>query len=640
MSQFDFNSLLASIFEWTWKTSLSGTVLIGLVVVIQTLFRRILPPRWSYALWLLVVLRLMLPAVPSTSFSIFNLGNGLESHFPLGKRSDAPSHRPGLGKPTPDPSPEGNKHPNAAPLPGRVGGWVHGTDAQMNRPSSPRSEPWAAAPRLEEAVSPGGRSFLGVTQWLWVIGSAGYFLTVLIRHRKLASWVKRQPASADPRLQALVEAGKAALGLKRDVYIIESNVLGTPAIFGFLKPRLLLPKSLLERLNDQELRLVILHELVHVRRRDVLLNWLLIALQSLHWFNPAIWLAFRRLKADRELVCDTVVMAKLAAAERQTYGNTLIKLLAESPALAPSLVPIINHKHEIQRRITMIAQFKPTPRIVSIASAMLLLALGCFTFTGAAEKESSLKSPEKPKGESNPDRQRQMQERGIKVLQDEWDKIDHQVRATQSGVDRMKEELRISDLDEADYGNPNPETLRKMEGMRIEASREYKRVSTLYTYLTNLSRVELRKAVPTASPDVLLQELLGQQAVAEQKLALHLEQHPSDAEHPDVKATRRLLNEINRQIGDRLDGILIGLKARAAAFKEQLDDLRNEVDKAKTIDIDNAIKRRPYFQAKRDLESLQLVRQRLQLRLMQEKVDQSLEGADSNITFSGEPKPR
>ena len=135
--------------------------------------------------------------------------------------------------------------------------------------------------------------------------------------------------------------------------------------------------------------MVFLHELAHVRRADILLNWLMLFVRSLHWFNPLVWLAMRRLRADRELVCDAMVLAHLAAEERRIYGNTLIRLLNDFPAAGffPSLAPVINHKNEIKRRIIMIAEFKPEGRVARALSAMLIVAVCGFTFTRAAEKQ-------------------------------------------------------------------------------------------------------------------------------------------------------------------------------------------------------------------------------------------------------------
>jgi capsular exopolysaccharide synthesis family protein len=91
-----------------------------------------------------------------------------------------------------------------------------------------------------------------------------------------------------------------------------------------------------------------------------------------------------------------------------------------------------------------------------------------------------------------------------------------------------------------------------------------------------------------------------------------------------VKGVRDTINVLNTQIDDRLDGILRGLKVSLDAKKAYLDSLADEVQKAKSTDIEQAILRRPYFQKKRDLESLQYVRERLSVRIWQEKVDAAI----------------
>jgi hypothetical protein len=113
----------------------------------------------------------------------------------------------------------------------------------------------------------------------------------------------------------------------------------------------------------------------------------MILIRAAHWFNPAVWLAFRRLRAEQELACDAAVMARLADEERRHYGRTLLKLLDDfSPgALCPGLVPFITSKQIIKRRITMISCFKPAGRIAAGVSLVLLLVLGSLTFTRASE---------------------------------------------------------------------------------------------------------------------------------------------------------------------------------------------------------------------------------------------------------------
>ncbi len=217
---------------------------------------------------------------------------------------------------------------------------------------------------------------------------------------------------------------------------------------------------------------------------------------------------------------------------------------------------------------------------------------------------------------------REMSKRGIDTLEAQWKDQDKQFKEKQAVVDRMKEELNISEVEAGGMSmntTLEPESLRKLEAQRIEEQTSYEKMNTLYGHLTNLTRVELRKAVMIASPDQQLGVLHEQFSGAEQKMADMVESY--SPEHPEMKRIRRVIEQINTQINDRLDGILEGLKARTLAQKSGLDRLQAEVDKAKKTDIETAIKRRPYFLAKRDLESLQLVRERLNLRIVQEKID-------------------
>jgi capsular exopolysaccharide synthesis family protein len=214
---------------------------------------------------------------------------------------------------------------------------------------------------------------------------------------------------------------------------------------------------------------------------------------------------------------------------------------------------------------------------------------------------------------------------GIAKLEEDFKAKDQLVMKMQTAVDKMKNALGITDLEAQGTGSSTvmePETLRKLETSRIEAQVDYEKINTLYSHLAKLNRVEFKKAVVTASPDQQLQTLQEQLAAAEQKLSILVESF--SAEHPEVRSTQRMIALIGKQIDDRLDGILEGLKARAASYKAGVERLQAEVDAAKKRDIDAAIARRPYFQAKRDLENAQIIRERVRIRIEQETIDANL----------------
>ena len=130
-------------------------------------------------------------------------------------------------------------------------------------------------------------------------------------------------------------------------------------------------------LTAAELRFVFLHEFAHLKRRDVVLNRLTTALQVLHWFNPLVWLAFARMRADRELACDALALACAGESERQACGATILRLLEQftRPVAVPGLVGILEDKHQLRRRIVAIAGFRRPSRWSALVFAFQLAGL-------------------------------------------------------------------------------------------------------------------------------------------------------------------------------------------------------------------------------------------------------------------------
>lgn len=220
------------------------------------------------------------------------------------------------------------------------------------------------------------------------------------------------------------------------------------------------------------------------------------------------------------------------------------------------------------------------------------------------------------------ERYKEMARSGIKSLEDEKIKLDQEVDTQQKAVDKLKSELGISDVESVGFSimpTLEPETLRQLEKARIEIKAEYEQMFALYTHLQNLSRADLQKVLLTASPDLQLQTLIGQLNEAQQKLTVAEEHY--GPENPLIISAKELIALIESQVDNRISGIVQGLNARALALKANLDQMERGVQEAKNKDIEAAITRRPYFLAKRDLENLQVVRDRLQLKIQQETID-------------------
>jgi polysaccharide biosynthesis transport protein len=214
---------------------------------------------------------------------------------------------------------------------------------------------------------------------------------------------------------------------------------------------------------------------------------------------------------------------------------------------------------------------------------------------------------------------------GIKALEERWKEQEEKIHTAQTNVDRLREEYNIADaMAAADAPTMlmSAEALRKLEGMRIELESTVMQQETLLEKLKSMSREKLIYTLPTASPDTLLNSFLEQKNYAEQ--ALIVKQKDFGESHPEVVKLHVQVEDLKTKIDNQVEGILLGLDSRVSAVREQLNKLKNEVDKAKTNDIAIARQTQPYWEAKRKLEDLQRFGQVLQMKIASENIEVSL----------------
>lgn len=160
--------------------------------------------------------------------------------------------------------------------------------------------------------------------------------------------------------------------------LFESEAIdGLPAVVG-LGGRIVLPADFRTRFTPAERALVLAHERVHVRRRDVWWNLLAVALCALHWFNPLAWWALRRFRIEQELACDAAVLDQ-ARGHRRSYAEALVKT-----QLSGSAVPLACQwpgTHPLKERIEMLMQ--PLPRRIGRGIGTTLVVASAFAFATA-----------------------------------------------------------------------------------------------------------------------------------------------------------------------------------------------------------------------------------------------------------------
>lgn len=323
--------------EWILMSSL----LIVIVLAVRALFRGRMGLRLRYALWLLVLLRLLVPG------TVFQTGLSVLNYVPL-PQTAAVQAQPSQSGGSPS-------APEAEPMPVRPEG-----EAEP-RPSGP-----AAAP---DSAPAGAADWRGVLTAVWQGGAGVLAAALLVCNLRFYLRLRR------------MRRAHPIPGVAVPVYVARG--LPSPCLYGFPRPAVYLTPAAAG--EPELLGHVLRHELTHRRHGDHIWAVLRAAALALHWYNPLVWLAAVLSRRDGELACDEGALQGADDRERAAYGRTLIRLVTARPSAGELLccaTTMTAGTSSLKERIAMIARKPRTLAAVLAAVALLAgLAVGC-TFTG------------------------------------------------------------------------------------------------------------------------------------------------------------------------------------------------------------------------------------------------------------------
>ncbi|WP_367871143.1 M56 family metallopeptidase [Luteolibacter sp. Populi] len=333
---------LESMFDWLLATTLRASVLALAILALQLLLRRWLPPQWRHSLWMPLLLVLALPVLPAVPFGL----------FPTKAEANA----------------------TAAPV-APASALEFGTAAAAEPPV-------AATPRTNlPGVNP-----LAV---LWLSGTVAVLAIGLASYRRNMRRVIKGAVRVDDSLRISLTAAAREVGLRRKPLVIVSTNVDSPAVTGLVRPSLLLPAGFPAGFNEAEARMILLHEFTHLKRLDLPVNWLTCVFQAMHWFNPILWFAFARMRADRESACDAQVLSLNHDDRRSDYGHALLKLQSATPQLGLNLgfVGIFERNAELKTRIREISAHRKAHPAWRAGGVAMIGTLTIFGATKAEEPE-------------------------------------------------------------------------------------------------------------------------------------------------------------------------------------------------------------------------------------------------------------
>ncbi|OCT16028.1 hypothetical protein A8709_10450 [Paenibacillus pectinilyticus] len=336
------SELLRGFFDWIISVSIMATITVMFIMLIQRVLHKRIKPRWHYLMWLLVLVRLLLPWHLESDLSIYN--------------------------------------------------WISYPDSIHEIDSAA-----AVGTHAELAANNTTENLLyKYAMYIWLLGIVLFGIYTCVINRKFTLKISKETRPiTDIGIVQLFAQCQQLMSIHKPVTLVVSDKMSMPTLFGFRNPRLVLPQTAIDSLNKEQLRHVFLHELAHCKRNDIGVNWLMQFLLIIHWFNPVLWYTHQRMREDQEIASDALALSYLEPSTREEYGYTLIQLLENyvRPVSVPGNVHLSGNKSQLKRRIMMIKQFQfNSYRWSFIGLAAVLIISGCSLTNASVDKKSAAES--------------------------------------------------------------------------------------------------------------------------------------------------------------------------------------------------------------------------------------------------------
>ena len=322
------------------QMSFLGTVIILLIVVLRAVLINRLPKKTFLILWWIALIRLLVPFSIKSVTSIYSLLQSIYSDINPVRTAQTTTFLP-----------------------------IHG-----NMPEIANGVSEAMVQRTES---------ISILSVIWLAGLLlcfGFFAVSYIK-------CYREFRFSLPVENDILEAWKEKHPLKRSLSIRQTETIAAPLSYGVIRPVILMPKNT-EWKNIYQLRYVLEHEYVHIRRLDMLTKLIMIAAVCIHWFNPLVWVMYILFNRDLELSCDETVVRRFGMDIKSVYATALISMEEKKSGLTPLCNSF--SKNAIEERIRAIMKIKKTSKFAVIISAVLVICVtgGFATSASSLEKKT------------------------------------------------------------------------------------------------------------------------------------------------------------------------------------------------------------------------------------------------------------
>lgn len=323
--------------------SVSGTLLLLLILLLKRLYQNKFSRRWQYYIWIIAALRFLLPFTPDTTI----VGSLFENFNTAAAAKEA--------------SADSSTFVSA-------------------REDSGKAEPTEANKNMMNIIMHDPSHIYACLFFIWSASALALLVRKITVYQSFVQYIEAGNTEvSDIKILNLLSDCKEKLKIKTSVEVSRHSLIASPIMIGFFRPKIVLPACELE---EKELSCIFMHELIHYRQRDIFYKWLIQIVVCLHWFNPFVCLLEKEVNKACELSCDEKVISILGDRARREYGDTLIFFLrSDNPCKSsPASITLTEGAEQLKERLSAIMNFRKMTKLMTVVSLLtaFLLSMGGF----------------------------------------------------------------------------------------------------------------------------------------------------------------------------------------------------------------------------------------------------------------------
>ncbi|WP_276918931.1 M56 family metallopeptidase [Aneurinibacillus aneurinilyticus] len=219
---------------------------------------------------------------------------------------------------------------------------------------------------------------------IWGTGVFAFAMWQVYCYRRFIKKLQqtRSPVLENSEAAKQLTMMKEVLGMQGNVRLAHSSAVRSPILVGLWRPTIYLP---MENLANVDMAMVIHHELIHLKRKDLWIKAITLAASALHWFNPLVYILRKDIHTWSELSCDEEVVKEMSYTERKRYGETLLNVMTGSRGMpARFFASLSSEGKQLKRRLTLMLNVKKLKKHTIIMSVAAVIAVGIIGTSTAA----------------------------------------------------------------------------------------------------------------------------------------------------------------------------------------------------------------------------------------------------------------